>query len=654
MVDMDDPIAKPSRSRNPLASLIDSRLWLLPALGFCIAAGLAAYHWSYSVSARSQAAAASRNLAAVSAAISSVLVRHEALPRMLALDPRLAAALAAPRSTTVVEATNAYLAEIAKRGDLLAAFLIDGKGNTIAASNWDQPVSFVGQNYAFRPYFRDALETGTGRFYAVGATSGTPGYFLSSKVSSAEGADGVVVVKVALGATVQTSRSEGDQIVTVVDEFGVVFLASDPALMYRPMHKLGDVELVALNATQRYGNRLGPPILAQAHVQSVSHAIDGRQWKVVSLLDEQPARSAGMLGALAGALAAALVVALAMSLRLRRLRAIERERASDQLSQSRERLHAVVDNLPVMVCFVSNTERYVFANALYAQQYGLTARELEGKATRDVLDRDEYEAVAPHMQRALAGETVVFEREYRSMRQYRCFEATYRPEWNADRTAVTGVHVMTQDVTQTRQRIGELARLSQLDHLTQLMNRKGFDAKLADALSAQSALSARPADGSLLALLFVDLDGFKPVNDTHGHAAGDAVLTAFGKRVSRLVREDDVVARLGGDEFAVLLPGIADVSVAQRVAEAIVTLAQRPFAVDAGTTVHIGASVGVAWLSPGRTVSPQALCHSADTYLYDAKKQGRRTFVIGEAHDHAPGADATEPVAALDGAGPQA
>ncbi|HEY0817654.1 MAG TPA: diguanylate cyclase [Rhizobacter sp.] len=621
-------IAVRASSRNPLAASRTPGLWLAIALGVCVATSVVAYHLAQSLSGRSQAAAASRSLATVSAALDAVLARHESLPRMLALDPRLAAALATPRDASTIEATNAYLAEIALRGDLLAAFLIDAKGNTIAASNWNQPVSFVGQNYAFRPYFRDALEHGTGRFYAVGATSGTPGYFLASRVAAPGAADGVVAVKVALDTTVKTSGEEHAQRVAVVDEFGVVFLASDPSHLYRPVARLSDADLATLNATQRYGKRLGPPILppdAGTQGQVVEHRIEGRPWKVVSFMDRQPARSEGLLGALAGALAAALVVALALVMRQRRLRAIEQERAREQLSQSRERLHAVVENLPVMVCFVSADERYVFANALYAQQYGQTARALEGKATAEVLSRDEYEAVSPYMKRALAGETVVFEREYRHTRQYRCFEATYRPEWNHDRSAVTGVHVMTQDVTQTRQRLRDLARLSQLDHLTQLMNRKGFEAAL------ENALASRPADGTLLALLFIDLDGFKPVNDTHGHAAGDAVLTAFGKRVSRLVREDDVVARLGGDEFAVLLPRIADTGVAERVAQAIVDLAQRPFSVDADTRVSIGASVGIACLPAGRSLSPQALCHSADTYLYDAKKRGRRTFSMGEA-----------------------
>jgi diguanylate cyclase (GGDEF)-like protein/PAS domain S-box-containing protein len=618
-------------------------LRLAAALALCAACGVVAHHFAYAAYARSQMSAASRSLAPVSAALGSLLTRHESLPRMLALDPRVAGVVGAAHSRPAIEAANAYLAQIAASGNLLAAFVTDARGTTLAASNWDQPVTFVGKNYAFRPYFQQAMASGIGRFFAVGATSGEPGYFLAARVPGAGGAQGVVVVKVALESTLQASAGPGGEEVAVVDEFGVVFLSSDPSLLYRPVVPLTESAAEALKGTQRYANRLGPPLqgggvrggeratlmLAQQGterlVRPVWQAIAGTPWQVVSFQDLQPARWAGWLGAAGGVLVAVLAMAAVLFVRLRRTRAAEIERSRDALRQSQERLLGVVDNLPVMVCFVSRDERYVFANALYSQQYGRSPRELEGKGIWEVLDPADYRATQPQMKRALGGETVVFEREYRSMRSYRCFEATYRPEWNADRTAVTGVHVMTQDITQTRQRLQELARLSQLDHLTQLVNRKGFDARLEAALAAE-----RPGD-SLLALLFIDLDGFKPINDTHGHAAGDAVLVAFGKRVSRLVRADDLVARLGGDEFAVLLPAVADVSVAERVAASIVELAQRPFAIDGGPTVQAGASVGVACLPQGEACSAQALCQRADTLLYAAKKKGRRTYVVAEA-----------------------
>src|SRR5258706_3310253 len=248
--------------------------------------------------------------------------------------------------------------------------------------------------------------------------------------------------------------------------------------------------------------------------------------------------------------------------------------------------------------------------------------ELAGRHLGDVLDADEYQAIQPHLQRALAGETVVFEREYRRMRSYRCFEATARPEWDVEHKTVTGVHVTTQEVTETRRRLSELAQLSQLDHLTQLLNRKGFDARLAQAVDA-----ARQ-NRRTLALLYIDLDGFKPVNDIHGHGVGDALLCAFSRRLARLVRSDDAVARLGGDEFAVVLPAIADPRIAERLAAAIVKMAATPFDID-GARIAIGASVGVALPSLQAHEQAETVVRLADAMLYEAKRAGKGAFRVG-------------------------
>ena len=605
------------------------------ALAACLVCAWLSYHATSAKYADSQMAIASQRLASESAALDSLLVRNESLPRILALQQRIAAVLQAPDDASRRAAANLYLQQVAERGQLLAAYVLDSRGLTLAASNWNQPKSFVGHNYAFRPYFRDALAHGFGRFYAVGSTTGEPGYFLAAKVAAGAGVTGVVAVKVSLQGL--QAAGLGGEALAVVDEFGVIFLASEPSLAWRPLAPLADAAIATLRATQRYGDRLGAPLRAQqapvdsplsiqvdgtaTRVRMLSQPVGTVGWRMVSFVDVGKARWAGWLGAATGGLAMAFVMAMSMVAHLRRRRAAEIVKSRDELRHSEARLRAVANNLPVMVCFVDPSQRYVFANALYAQMYDTTGSALEGQLLSDVLDPMEYAAILPQYKRALAGETVVFEREYRKTRMYRCFEATYRPEWNLAHTEVTGVHVMTQEVTETKRRLGELARLSQLDHLTQLLNRKGFEATLDGALR-------QARDGSMLALLFIDLDGFKPVNDTFGHAVGDAVLCAFSKRLARLVRADDAVARLGGDEFAVLLPAIAEAGIAGRLAAAIVSMAARPFDVD-GTTVNIGASVGVACHAGGVSIDARTLCRCADAYLYEAKGQGKRSFAMG-------------------------
>ena len=128
-----------------------------------------------------------------------------------------------------------------------------------------------------------------------------------------------------------------------------------------------------------------------------------------------------------------------------------------------------------------------------------------------------------------------------------------------------------------------------------------------------------------VALLTLDLDGFKQVNDTYGHAVGDHLLAALSKRLRSLVREGDVLARLGGDEFA-LIGSFADVHDARMIADRLRQAAARPFRID-GICVQVGASIGVAFQALG-TATPDALMKASDLALYEAKKGGRNTVVV--------------------------
>jgi len=128
-------------------------------------------------------------------------------------------------------------------------------------------------------------------------------------------------------------------------------------------------------------------------------------------------------------------------------------------------------------------------------------------------------------------------------------------------------------------------------------------------------------DGHQLAVLFIDLDHFKPVNDQFGHAAGDAVLQEFARRLQSVIRPTDVAARLGGDEFGVALCGIRSHSDAQRVADNILTAIKAPMQIGQ-QSLSIGASVGIATNAAGEG-GWQGLIQHADEMLYRAKRSGR-------------------------------
>jgi diguanylate cyclase (GGDEF)-like protein/PAS domain S-box-containing protein len=632
----DPPASKRTRLDAPGRGRASRALAIAAAVAACvIGAGLAGWV-GFSTSAASSMALASEGVSSFSLALGSLLERHEALPRVLALDPRVQSVLSRPKDPLTRDTANRFLETVARTGDLLAVYVIDRQGLTIAASNWNTAQSFVGNNYHFRPYFRDPMAGGIGRFYAIGSTSNQPGYYIASAVREGDEVQGVVVVKVDL-LRLQSASAKGIASM-VVDEFGVIFLASDPALRYRPVAPLSAGAVAKLAANQVYPGQALVPLdpaapmqtlppqlrLRDGHtVRTASQLIEPLRWRVVTFVDMAPAYRAAAAAAAGGASVAALLVALLGFSVLRRQRTLEVKRSRDALFRSQQRLRAVANSLPLMVCFIDSDERHVFANAAYALHYGRTVDQVEGLSLSEVAG-EERAALAPHLARAWGGETASFDAPQRGHRGFRSFEATYRPEWNASGTRVVGLHVVIQDVTETRRRLEDLSRLAQLDHLTKLMNRKGFDARLADAIAS--------AAGSGLALLFIDLDDFKPVNDRHGHPTGDALLQAFSKRLSRLVRESDAVARLGGDEFAVILPDISSPRIAHRLAEAIAEMARTPFELD-GARLQIGASIGVAVAGPG--VDAPTLCKCADLALYEYKrlsKSRRRDAAAGTSH----------------------
>jgi diguanylate cyclase (GGDEF)-like protein/PAS domain S-box-containing protein len=179
------------------------------------------------------------------------------------------------------------------------------------------------------------------------------------------------------------------------------------------------------------------------------------------------------------------------------------------------------------------------------------------------------------------------------------------------------------DITERKRRETRMRWRAEHDVLTGLANRAQFEARLADAVRL-----ARAHEGSV-ALLYIDLDGFKPVNDTHGHAVGDTVLRRAAKRIRALVRGEDVVARLGGDEFAVIIPGLENGGDAGHIAEKLVAGLAKVFDVN-NSRVQVGASIGVA-LYPADAGDAVALVAAADAAMYQAKAQGRGGFAFAGA-----------------------
>jgi diguanylate cyclase (GGDEF)-like protein len=182
-----------------------------------------------------------------------------------------------------------------------------------------------------------------------------------------------------------------------------------------------------------------------------------------------------------------------------------------------------------------------------------------------------------------------------------------------------GLAVTLQDISERKHHENELERLANEDPLTGLRNRSWLLNHIPTLLDGPT-----PDKGGL-ALLFIDLDEFKQVNDTHGHAVGDQLLAAAARRLGTVLRPSDQVVRFGGDEFVVLMQAGHDECQIGAVAERIVSSFRAPFALDDGIQASVGASVGIS-LSPRDGMDAGTLIRSADMAMYAAKEEGRGRF----------------------------
>lgn len=227
--------------------------------------------------------------------LNTLIERYRALPAVLALDPQLVAALAAPLTTATQAALNRKLERINDAARSSTLQLLDREGQAVAASNWREDTSYVGHNYAFRPYFQQPLAHGSGSFYAVGVTSGVPGYFLSSAVNDAAGRFlGALVVKLELPQLEQQWR-QGEDLLLVSDARGIVFIANRPGWRYRALRELNLADLEQLSITRQYDKQPLTPLAYQrlrpfgdnSHLVEVQ-TLDGPQrylWESLALQD---------------------------------------------------------------------------------------------------------------------------------------------------------------------------------------------------------------------------------------------------------------------------------------------------------------------------------------------------------------------------------
>ena len=294
-----------------------------------------------------------------------------------------------------------------------------------------------------------------------------------------------------------------------------------------------------------------------------------------------------------------------------------RKTAELKQAASEKLLRGLTDNLPALVGFIDPEERFQFNNQVYELWLDKPLSEINGRSMREVYGETNYLRYKPYFDQALKGEKVEFEFEAPRDGVPRFFRAAYAPQFDDDGNT-TGVCSMISDITTLKNVENQLRILARFDSLTGLPNRNQFEEKLSEAM-ARSSRSKRA-----MAVMFLDIDHFKNINDTVGHHGGDAVLREFAQRLQRCVRKTDTVSRLSGDEFTIILEGLQFDEETSVVASKIIDSMQEDFVIG-NISRTVTTSIGIAVRRADETC-PDELLRRADEALYAAKSAGRNTF----------------------------
>jgi diguanylate cyclase len=285
-------------------------------------------------------------------------------------------------------------------------------------------------------------------------------------------------------------------------------------------------------------------------------------------------------------------------------------------------LAELLDLMPDAVCVVDTEGRYLFVSASFERILGYSPAEVLGRRAFDLVHPDDRAATMQQAEQVNAGN---FQRHFRNRYIHKDGHSV-DIQWSARWLPDHGVRVgLGREVSELRRAERELEHRASHDPLTGLPNRHRLQHELQYAI----AHAAQAGDG--LAVLYLDLDGFKEVNDRGGHDAGDRLLREVAQRLQQGLRQGDFVARVGGDEFVALLPGCRDAEAARIVADGLRARLSLPYTLPDGLFM-LGASAGIACY-PADGLDPDALLAHADRTMYMAKRQRPRPDGAGLPRD---------------------
>ena len=306
----------------------------------------------------------------------------------------------------------------------------------------------------------------------------------------------------------------------------------------------------------------------------------------------------------------------------------ERVQMEEALRRSGERYRTILEEIEEGYYEVDLAGNFTFANDAACRQFGYTRQELIGMNYRAYVPKEDLKSVYRAWNKVYRTGEPLKSFPFASIKKdgtHIYLENSVTPLRDKD-GGIIGFRSISRDITERRQFEQKLAEMATHDSLTGLPNR----VLLSDRLMVGSALARR--SGHRLAILMLDLDRFKLVNDEMGHSVGDELLKAVGQRLSGIMRKSDTVSRLGGDEFVLVLPQILQIDDVTRFADRILSAFQEPFVFEKNR-LNITTSIGIA-IYPEDGTNTENLLKCADSAMYLAKEQGRGIYKYYQDDEH--------------------
>ena len=297
-----------------------------------------------------------------------------------------------------------------------------------------------------------------------------------------------------------------------------------------------------------------------------------------------------------------------------------RKRMEAALRRERDFARQVMETIGQGVAVTDRFDRFLYVNPAYARMVGRSVESMVGRTPFDLTEAEDHPTLQNASEAWQQGLQLTYEARLCHVAGYHIHaRITVVPRYEDDE--LVGTIAAISDVTDEIMQQERLQWQASYDALTGLPNRTLFWERLGGAL----ARSGRRCES--VGLLFLDLDGFKGVNDRFGHEVGDALLSTAATRLQRCVRENDTVARMGGDEFTIVLDGPIDLDGARRVAQAVIDELENPIVVG-GEVLALSTSVGVALSSDN--AKPEDLVRAADHAMYEAKRAGKGRYAVAK------------------------